>query len=516
MNQRDPRVYLLARQVAQCCSIHNVATALMDAGTESWDCMMVFYETIDVVGHHFMQHYPPRMEHVSPQDFQTFRHVVPGIYELQDAMLGRLLELAGPDTAVILLSDHGFHSDHLRPRVQASLEDPHAAMDATWHRPLGVLAMAGPGIGSGRAVYGASVLDIAPTALTLLGLPIGADMNGRVLVEALDSPGEIERVFSWDDVAGEAGLHPPDLRINPFEARDAMAQLADLGYVSDLPADSRAQVALCDRETRFNLGVVYMTTSRQNDALAVFQSLATDYPNEPRFSMNYAHCLYAGGRYGETVAALDALTTRFPDVPDVLLLRGGALFAQGKLQEATQDLERALERSPDRPDLLCTIADAYTRLKRWEDAARLLDRAAKIDPHDPMVHLNRARLALARGQFEQAAEESLRAVELRHFLPEAHYTLGVALTWLKDYDHAIKSFKAALSMQPGMLEANRFVASIYRHLNDRFSARPYREAADRIIQARNAGMASAADVLIEPPMGPQEWAKKFLDVEDGS
>ena len=40
--------------------------------------------------------------------------------------------------------------------------------------------------GPGRVVQGASVLDIAPTILYLMGLPVARDMEGRVLTEILD------------------------------------------------------------------------------------------------------------------------------------------------------------------------------------------------------------------------------------------------------------------------------------------------------------------------------------------
>lgn len=513
LRRDDPRPRLLAKIVAQCASVHNTATALLASG-EPWDCAMIFYETIDVAGHHFMQYYPPRMEHVPEPDFASYSQVMPRVYELQDAMLGTLLELAGPGTTVMLLSDHGFHSDHLRPRVQAALDDPHAAMDARWHRPLGVLVLSGPGIKQGAEVHGANLLDIAPTALALLGLPIGGDMDGRVLVESFDRPVEVERNFGWDTIEGEAGQHPADLRVDPFEARDAMKQLADLGYVSELSGDAKAQMELCDRETRFNLGVVYMTTGRQRKAAEIFEGLHREQPDEPRFAMNLAHCHYITGRPAETVAVLERLIARFPDNPDIQLLSGAALFAQGKVEQAAAALEAAALQSPNRPDLLCSMADAYTRLKRWEEAEAALARAGTIDPHNPEVHHKRATLALARERFEEAAGHALEAVSLRHFFPAAHYTLGVALTWMKDYDHAIQSFKVALSMQPGLIDAHRYIASIHRLREDRHSARPHRDAAERLIKARSQGEVAPEALVRDVPLGPQDWAKQFGIGED--
>ena len=39
------------------------------------------------------------------------------------------------------------------------------------HRDLGVFAMYGPGIKQDKLVFGTTLLDIAPTVLTLFGLP---------------------------------------------------------------------------------------------------------------------------------------------------------------------------------------------------------------------------------------------------------------------------------------------------------------------------------------------------------
>jgi predicted AlkP superfamily phosphohydrolase/phosphomutase len=93
MRRDDPRPRRLAKIVAQCASVHNAATTLLGS-KEPWDCAMVFYEMIDVAGHHFMQYYPPRMSHVAEADFAFYREVMPRVYQLQDAMLGTLLELA--------------------------------------------------------------------------------------------------------------------------------------------------------------------------------------------------------------------------------------------------------------------------------------------------------------------------------------------------------------------------------------------------------------------------------------
>ncbi len=506
----DRRLLCLARLVAQGSSVHNVATSLLESGGgEAWDCLMVYYEAIDVAGHHFMRYHPPRMDGVTERDFEVFRGVVPAVYRLQDMMLGALLDLAGPDATVVLASDHGFHSDHLRPRAQPLPDDPFAAMDATWHRPLGMLVMAGPGIRKSERVYGANLLDITPTALTLMGLPVGADMDGRVLVEAFEEPPPIERVFSWDTMEGEAGQHPPDLRVDPFEAGDAMKQLADLGYVQQPSPDAAAQRALVARETRFNLAIVYMSTRRVREAMPLFEALARETPDEPRYALNLAQCYHNVGRYADSREILGRFLEAHPAHADAKIHLGAALFAEGRLEEAGAVLEEVERESSGRTDLDTLLGTVYVFLRRYDDAERVFSRAAATDAHDPGAHHGLALVAAGRKQFERAVEHCLTALDLRHFYPDAHYTLGVALTWMKDFEHAVRSFQVAISMQPGLIDAHRYLASIYRHLGDRDNAPRHRDIAERLMSDRAQGRASPQDLVRGPPLAPVEWEREL-------
>jgi hypothetical protein len=70
------------------------------------------------------------------------------------------------------------------------MRDLCAEKDATpkqgYHEQAGVLIMAGPGVRAGASLGECSTLDIAPTLLALLGLPIPGYMKGRVLEEVLE------------------------------------------------------------------------------------------------------------------------------------------------------------------------------------------------------------------------------------------------------------------------------------------------------------------------------------------
>lgn len=504
---KDRRLHLLAKLVAQAASIQNIATWLLENG-EPADCTMVFNEAIDVVGHHFMPYFPPKMSQVSQADFERYQHVMFGIYQLQDMMLGRLLDLAGPETTVLLLSDHGFHSDNLRPPTPPQVDDALAAMDASWHRPLGVVVMAGPGIASGKQIHGATLLDIAPTVLTLLGLPVGADMDGRVLVEALDHAVDIDRVFSWDSLPGEAGQHPADKQVNPFDAQQSIRQLIDLGYLAALPEDVQAQLDMVHRETQFNLAIVKMSSAQVPVAADIFAELFKHNPAEPRYAINLSQCQYQLGRFAEARATLETFLQHHPNHPDAQIYLGAAMIAEGKLDEAVAVLEKANAHPSVAPERDCLLGLAFVLTRRLDDAKTVYERALAADPHSVKARYGLAQVALQKEQFEDAAEHALEAVQLQHFFPEGHYALGVALTFMGEYDPAIQCLQIAVSMQPGYLDAHRYLASIYRHRGDITNARKHRLVVEDLMARQSAGDNIKQSVLDEPPMGPAEWMRR--------
>ncbi|MDA1008586.1 MAG: alkaline phosphatase family protein [Planctomycetota bacterium] len=311
LGSNNARVATLSKLMSYATTIRQVGVdALRDR--DSWDCAMIFFDAIDTVGHHFMQFAPPRMSHVSEKELKQFGSVMDRVYEWHDNALADLLDAAGSDTTVVLLSDHGFHSDHLRPHLGDVPPERRAELESSWHRPLGILVMSGGGIRTQANPSHPNILDITPTALTLLGLPAGEDMDGRVLAESLATDTIPTRIPSWDSVDGDAGLHPAEARLNAYEAADAIAQLIDLGYMAPLTDDVQGQLDLVRRESLFNLGVVQMGKHQFDKAIDTFQSLTTDRPTDARYSICLARCLASLFRTADASRVLRALLVHDP------------------------------------------------------------------------------------------------------------------------------------------------------------------------------------------------------------
>ncbi|MEM1122604.1 MAG: alkaline phosphatase family protein, partial [Bacteroidota bacterium] len=162
--------------IAETATIQSAATYI--AENEEWDLLAVYFDGIDHFGHGYMKFHPPKMDNIPQKEFDMWNNIITAGYQFHDMILGRLMEIAGEDTTIMLISDHGFHPDHLRPKGLP--QEP--AGPAAEHSPYGIVVMNGPGIKKDERIYGSSLLDITPTLLHMFGLPVGADMDGKVLV----------------------------------------------------------------------------------------------------------------------------------------------------------------------------------------------------------------------------------------------------------------------------------------------------------------------------------------------
>lgn len=473
----DERLNSFARVLSDNATVHAVATAIMEC--EPWDFAAVYYDGIDHFSHAFMHYHPPRLDWVPEKDFEMYQGVLHGAYRFHDMMLGRLLELAGPDTAIILCSDHGFESGARRPR--GTPREP--AGPAVWHRQYGIFVMVGAGIKQDERIYGASLIDLTPTVLTLFGLPVGQDMDGRVLLEAFETPPAVTTVPSWDDMPGEAGTHGVDAGIDRDQAQELMQQFAALGYIEDPKANKEKQAESAEIEAKYNVARTMMWREQPDKALPLLEEIARRRPWEDRFLIQLADAYFRAGYLRQ---AERLLSVAYPggklDNPNLLLQWSRLKLALDELEEGLEGLQMASKLHPRSSQIHMYLGNTYLRLNRLDDAEAAYVRAVGLEEDNAFAHQGLSTVYRRRGDMDRTAEHALRAVGLLHRLPRAHFNLGVALARVGELDRARLAFETALRFNPKMIHAHRYLAVIHKvGTGDAEKARHHRQEARRLL-----------------------------------
>ena len=488
----NSRIQTLARLIAECSSVHNAATALLEEEPAAFTA--VYYDAIDHFSHAFMKYHPPRKKDVSEEDFHNYKNVVAGCYHLHDMFLGRLLELAGEDCRILLLSDHGFHSDHLRPDDLPS--EPTGP--ATEHRELGVFVAAGPGIKSGGIeVPALSLLDVAPTILTLYGLPVGEDMDGVVAKEIFANKPQIESIPSWDSIPGCDGSHPKESHLSPEEAEATLQQLVELGYIDQPGANADQNRRNTQRELDYNRARAHMDGRQYVRAAQILERLWEEFPDQHRFGLQLFTCreilnqpeaaestlkLLLKRKTEQTVTArkkITELTERIetknkngdeitprerqelhalkkqanfnPRTTAILQCR--LVLLRGGQNEALQIIEKSVRQWPDDIPLLLTRGHIASQAKNWEQAKDSFSRVLEVDPDQARAHHGLAQVYLLQKREFDSLTHSIKAIRLDNQNPWFHHTYGNALKLARKPIWALRQWERAVQIHPGFVEA---------------------------------------------------------------
>ena len=538
---KDKRLASIAKVLAETASVHAAATATLQL--EPWDFMAVYFDGIDHFCHGFMRYHPPRQDWIDERDFELYSDVINSAYRFHDMMLGVYMNLVDEDTAIMLISDHGFHPDHLRPKEISN--EPAGPADE--HRQFGVFVLNGPGIRQDEMVYGASLVDIAPTILTLFGLPVGQDMDGRPLTGAWQTDPGVEYIDSWENVPGEDGRHPADVQvqIDPADQEEAIAQLVELGYI-DRPDENREKaVANTIRELRYNLARDYIGCRMFAQAIEILEELWGKFPDESRFGVKLVESYIACGQPAKARTTLDRIRSekqryanearerltalrkedeekeRKPeDLKEgdrrerrQLIMRAGInphafAYLEGRVATAEGDHTAALAayekaagvQVANRPSLYQAQGDALLALRRWAQAEERFNAILEIDPINAAAQLGLARSYLGRGRLADARAATLACIGLVYHNPQAHFLLARIAHRLEDRAEAHQALDRAISQNPVFPDAHLLRARLHEQAGDSGAAREARRLArasrKRIRDAR-AGLERPKDRDLE-------------------
>jgi hypothetical protein len=138
----------------------------------------VRYTQLDEAGHDFLRFAIPReFGDVSPDERRRYGSLLEAAYARVDAIVGRAMASLGPDDLLVVVSGFGMEPLNLAKRLlERGLGNPEIS-GTHENAPDGFLLAWGRAVAPGRKQR-ASVMDVTPTLLYFLGMPVARDMDG--------------------------------------------------------------------------------------------------------------------------------------------------------------------------------------------------------------------------------------------------------------------------------------------------------------------------------------------------
>lgn len=370
-----------------------------------------------------------------------------------DTIVGQLLDTlrARGDydrATIILLSDHGEGlGDHG--------EEEHGSFlyRSTIQVPLIIKLPGSDGAGR-RLMTPVQHLDMAPTILEALTVPVPDALEGRALGTLLRGPDTLPAAtiyaeamspryhFGWSELYALTDeryryIRAPrdelfDLGEDPGETRSVAADRPQVRQAMRAALDrvlagvsvaAPAAVSAADRERLAALGYV----GTQSSAVTRPGDTLPDPKDKIEVLRLYqrAAAMAAEGRWQEASAAYRALLADDPSMTDVWLQLAATMDRAGQASAALDAYRQLIERSPANAAALTGAAAVLVQLGRYDEARAHAELAIPVAPAN--AHELLARLAVQRGDAAAARRHAAEAATADPTLPMPAFVEGLLL-----------------------------------------------------------------------------------------
>jgi arylsulfatase A-like enzyme/Flp pilus assembly protein TadD len=444
--------------------------------------------------------YDPHAPYDPPAPYdKQFKDPYDGEIAYADGALGKLFAYLRQrglyDRALIaMMSDHG-------ESLGAHGESMHGIFlyDETIHVPL-VFKLPGQLLRGRRVSSRVRLVDVAPTLLSMLSLPLPRTLQGESLVPLMkpstkppaDLPAYAEtdyphRAFGWSALRS---MRTGKYLFVRAPKRELYEESTDTGAHHNLAAVSPAVTATLqtqldefhDRTSSFNEKSEQKTlTSEQTENLAALGYASSNAAGpskdplegaDPKDKIQISNVLHQGmiavedGRYGEAIPLLQHVVDDSPLISAAQMQLGVALARVRRYPQAIIALRKAVELLPDSTPAQYELGLALYETGAWKESVPYFEFVAKKRPKFPDAQYSLASV-YARTQRVPEAVELLRNVlveDPRHF--RGNLLLGRILSLQHQPEQALPYLKQAASSDPTNFEAHAFLADAYEAMGD--------------------------------------------------
>jgi arylsulfatase A-like enzyme/cytochrome c-type biogenesis protein CcmH/NrfG len=461
--------------------------------------------------------YDPHAPYDPPAPYDTrFKDPYDGEIAYTDASLGKLftyLRQRGlyDRSLIMVMSDHG-------ESLGAHGEAMHGIFlyDETIHIPL-LFKLPGAVLAGRRVSSRVRLVDVAPTLLSMLSLPLPPTFQGESLVPLMkaspktastDLPAYAEtdyphRAFGWSALRSlRSGKYlyvrapRPELydesednsdqrnlaSSSPAVASTLLSQLNSLREKTSSSRDNKSEQSLTAEQSEKLAALGYAGSSAAAMSSDPLQGA------DPKDKIEISNILHEGmiavedGRYKAAIPLLQHVLDDSPAITAAQAQLGIALAREKRYPEAIVALRKAVALLPESVEPQYELGLALFETGAWQESTPHFEFVAKKRPKWPDAQYSLAAV-YARTQHVPEAVDLLHTVlELNpeHF--RANLLLGRILTLEHFADQALPYLNQAVKSEPDNFEAHAFLGDAYEQLGSIQAAKSEREQAQLLKQ----------------------------------
>ena len=417
-----------------------------------------------------------------------------------DSLVGRLLgwlddrELA-EETLLVLMGDHGESLGRHREGAHGFF-----IYDAAMQVPFLLRApyrQVGRGLRVPAQVRG---IDLMPTVLDLVGVPVPGDVQGASLVPLADGSESDLGLWAYSESLyprnhyGWSPLHAlrngllhfisaprPELfevledpgettnlaPERPGQVRQLQARLdALMTELGNADADEAAPETL-DEETRAQLAALGYLGGSSRVRVEEGEELA-----DPKDKIVLYNLLKAAGtdstedRIEDAMAKVQQVLAEDSGILEAHLVLGNLFVKQEDWGGAIAAYREALALDPEYKSAILGLADAYRLAERYDEAAAGYRRLLELDPNDNKAHYHLAEIHAALGEYAEALEVLAGLEATGEERAPARNLKGECLLSLGRLDEAEAELRRALEMDDQLSDAWYNLALLFEERGD--------------------------------------------------
>jgi len=444
----------------------------------------------------FVHLYDPHYPYSPPEEYKKRypRNFYAGEIGFVDDQLGRIFNYLHEKhlmdkSLIIFTADHG-------ESLGAHKEKTHGIF--TYETTLRVpLILAGPTIPSNqRFSHLVRIIDIAPTIVEVMKLPLLPNIDGRSLVQLWNSKAEPENQAYFEVLSGSLGRNWAPVRggyfypykfINvpipelyqldedPTETNNLCEQQEDLcnEYRQDYLSMAKQlgveeiRASDIDPEVAERLQALGYTTPVKKSSHEIKFSTADDPKNLVELDWMIDDALAANSR-GDTRKAtqiLEKVISQRRDLTLAYVHLSGFYDSLGETEMAVRTLRRALKNKLEAAEVYSKLGLYLQKLGLFEEAFASIKKALSIDPRNIDAY-NFLGLAYTNaGRFKEAEEIFQECLKVDPTVAMTYNNLATMFLQQKQYNKALPNYEKAVQFDPVMGTAYNGLGVIYAALD---------------------------------------------------